>query len=244
MLARNPAKANAAADAVRSAANNPRVHALLADLGDMASVRKAAAEFKVSHDRLDVLLNIAALFKSTRAVTVDGLEAMFATNHLGPFLLTNLLLDVLKRSAPARVINVTAPSTTELDFDDLQGQQKFSALRAFGASKMCNLLFTHELARRLDGTGITVNALHPGLVKSELMREAPLPIRVLVRLVSKSPDAAAAALLHLGSSPALEQVTGRFFKVKQEMHSPRYSLDEAVQHRLWEKSVELVGLGT
>src|SRR5207249_5940135 len=123
-------------------------------------------------------------------LTPDGLETMFATNHLGPLLLTNLLLEELKRSADARVINVTAPSTTKLNFDDLQGEKKFSALSAFGASKMCNLLFTYELARRLAGTGLTANAFHPGLMKTDLLNEAPGMVRWLSHLFATSPERA------------------------------------------------------
>jgi NAD(P)-dependent dehydrogenase (short-subunit alcohol dehydrogenase family) len=212
------------------------------DLASQQSVRELAARFKAEYGRLDVLINNASVFKGVRQVTPEGLEVMFATNHLGHFLLTNLLLEELKASPQARVINITAPSTSKLNFDDLQGERKFSALSAFGASKMCNLLFTYDLARRLKGTQVTSNALHPGLMKSSLMSEAPAPIRWLTRLFSSTPERASVGLLHLASSAELASVTGKFFKGMKLSNSSAYSRDESVQRRLWEVSADLVGL--
>jgi NAD(P)-dependent dehydrogenase (short-subunit alcohol dehydrogenase family) len=201
-----------------------------------------AASFKKKHDRLDVLVNNAAVLKNKRIVTPDGLETMFATNHLGPFLLTNLLLDELKAAGRARIINVTAPSTVKLDFDDLQGERKFNALTAFGASKMCNLLFTYELARRLGGSGVTANALHPGLMKSNLLNEAPSIMRWLSHLASSTPDRGAEVLVYMASSSEVEGVTGRFFKDKKLINSSKYSNDPGIQRQLWDASIALAGL--
>jgi len=173
------AAVNAAADGAKSGAH---VELLMVDLSVQQSIRQAAAEFLANHARLDVLINNAAVFKAKRTVTPDGLETMFATNHLGVFLLTMLLLDTLKGSGFARILTMTAPSTTTLNFDDLQGEQHFGALDAFGASKMCNLLFTYALSVQLEGTGVTAIAIHPGIVKSGLMKEAALPMRLLRRL--------------------------------------------------------------
>lgn len=239
---RDGARTAAAAERLRQVSGNARVEPLVADLGRLDSVRQAAAELRRRHDRLHVLVNNAAVFKRRRTQVGDGLEEMFATNHLGPFLLTHLLLEPLKASGGARVLNVTAPSVTKLAFDDLQGERKFSALHAFGASKMANLLFTYALARKLEGTGVTVNAFHPGLVKSGLLKEAAAPVRFLVNLASKAPDAVARALVHLGTSPALATTTGRFFKLEQEIRSVPYSHDPQVQQRLWDESVRLTGL--
>ena len=196
-------------------------------------------DFGEKHDRLDVLINTAAVYKSQREMTPDGLEMMFATNHIGPFLLTNLLLDKLKTSAPARVLVVTAPSTTSLDFDNLQGEKRFSSLQAFGVTKMCNLLFTYELSRRLEGTGVTVNAVHPGLVKSGLMKEAPLMMRWLTQLASKTPEKAAASLASLASASEMAGVTGKFFKDGKAIESNQYSHDQVIQRQLWDVSVAL-----
>jgi NAD(P)-dependent dehydrogenase (short-subunit alcohol dehydrogenase family) len=188
------------------------------------------------------LINNAAVFTRSRTVSVDGLEMIFATNHLGPFLLTNLLLGLLGAGAPSRVINVTAPSTSKLDLDDLQGERRFRALTAFGRSKMCNLLFTYEAARRLEGTGVAVNAFHPRLVRSKLMKEAPALLRVPVRLVSAPPEKAATALAHLALAEELTDVSGRFFKGTKEIRSSPYSRGPAVQARLWETSGRLTAL--
>ena len=227
---------------IETASGNKNIELLLLDLASQQSVRDGAASFKKAHGKLDVLINNASVFKGTRTTTPDGLEAMFTTNHLGHFLLTNLLLDELKASPSGRVINITAPSTTKLDFDDLQGERKFSALSAFGASKMCNLLFTYELARRPEGTNVTSNALYPGLIKSNLMNEAPAPIRWLTRLFSSTPEQASASLVYLASSPEVEGVTGKFFKGKKIISSSAYSHDESVQRRLWDVSMALTKL--
>ncbi len=219
---------------IRAASGNEHVDLLLVDLAVQDSVRVMAAEFKKKYDLLDVLINNAAVFKSGRTVTADGLETMFATNHLGPFLLTNLLLERLKTSAPSRILTITAPSTTKLNFDDLQGEKKFSAFQAFGASKACNLLFTYELARRLKGTGVSANAIYPGLVKSALMKEAVVPVRWLTSLISTDPEKAAEAVVYYASSPEVEGKTGLFFKGRQVIESSAYTKDEAVQRRLWD----------
>jgi retinol dehydrogenase-14 len=199
-------------------------------------------EFKTKYDRLHVLVNNAAVFRNSRTLAVDGIETMFATNHLGPFLLTNLLLESIKAAPSARILNITAPSTTRLDFDDLQGEKRFSAFTAFGASKMCNLLFTYELARQLEGTNTTVNAVHPGLVKSNLLNESPAIVRWLSRLFSASPERAAETPVYLASSPELEGITGKFFKGRRPIDSDAYSMDRQVQQRLWDVSAELVKL--
>ncbi len=222
-----------------SATGNRALELIFVDLANRTSIRTAAAQFKATHDRLDVLINTAAVFQSKRTTTPDGFETMFVTNHLGPFLLTNLLLDKLRASAPARIINVTAPSTVPLDFDDLQSERKFRALHAFGASKMANLLFTYELARRLDGTGVTVNAVHPGLVKSDLMRESPRVMNWVVQWMSAAPEKGAETPVYLATSPDVAKVTGKFFKDKKSIESNAYSHDAAVQNRLWEVSAAL-----
>lgn len=144
------------------------------------------------HDRLDVLVNCASAFFRTRRVSIDGLELTFALNLLAYFLLTNLMLEQLKRSGSARILNITAPATTRIDFDDLQAEHRYRAFQVFGASKTAELMFTFELARRLEGTGITVNAVHPELVRTDLMHEAPAPFRFVLRLRGRSPDEAGA----------------------------------------------------
>ena len=239
MACRDKGRGQEARNNIISTTGNPSVELLLVDLASQQSIREAVASFKARHNRLDVLINNAAVFKFTRAVSPDGLELMFAVNHLGPFLLTNLLLDVLQASAPARVLTVTAPSTVPLDFDDLQGERKFSAAQAFGASKMCNLLFTYELARRVEGAGVTANATHPGLAKSNLMREANPIMRWIANLMSGAPEKAAETPVYLASAPEVATVSGQFFRDKKPINSNAYSHDRAVQNRLWEISATL-----
>jgi NAD(P)-dependent dehydrogenase (short-subunit alcohol dehydrogenase family) len=178
--------------------------------------------------------------------TVDGFEEMFAANHLGPFLLTNLLLELLQAAVPvngaARVLNISAPSTTRLNFDDLQGERNFNSLHAFGATKMANLLFTFALARRLDNTGITVNAIHPGLARSGLLKEASMFLRLFTRLVSKPPQKVTESIARVAFAPEFEKTTGKFFHAGKEIKAPAYAYDRAAQERLWQISEELTGL--
>jgi NAD(P)-dependent dehydrogenase (short-subunit alcohol dehydrogenase family) len=242
MLGRDRGRLESASTAV--AGDDGSAETLVCDLSSLRSVRDAATEIESRHGELHVLVNNAAVYTGSRRTTADGLETMFATNHLGPFLLTDLLLDTIKASAPARIVNITAPSTVQLDFDDLQGERRFRALHAFGATKMCNLLFTFELARRLEGSGVSVNAVHPGLVRSNLMREAPLAIRWMTRLVSSPPEKAAKAIVSFLTSPDTEGVTGTFLKGNGRPIQPAaYAQDRDVQQRLWEVSAALTSVG-
>jgi NAD(P)-dependent dehydrogenase (short-subunit alcohol dehydrogenase family) len=167
---------------------------------------------------------------------------MFATNDLAPFFLTNLLRDRLVESAPARVLVVTAPAGNKIDFDDLQAERGFSSLPRFGASKAADLLLTREFARRFEGTGVTVNAVHPGPVKTDLMTGAPALLRWGVRIVSASPEKAAAAIVPLALSPDYATTTGRFFTKGKEIDPPKCTQDADVAKRLWDVDASLVGL--
>jgi NAD(P)-dependent dehydrogenase (short-subunit alcohol dehydrogenase family) len=219
------------------------VDLLLLDLSVQHSIRSAVTEFEKMYDHLDVLINNAAVFTRQRTLTVDGYESMFATNHLGPFLLTNLLLERLKAATSARILTVTAPSTTKIAFEDLQAEHKFSALHAFGASKACNLLFTYDLAHRLASTTVTVNAFFPGIVKTPLMREAPAPLRWLNPVFGQSPEPVAQSVVYYASSPEVQAMTGLFFnKRRQSIDSSPYTKDRAVQQYLWEASMALAPL--
>jgi NAD(P)-dependent dehydrogenase (short-subunit alcohol dehydrogenase family) len=191
------------------------------------------------YNKIDVLINNAAVYTRNRRTTVDGFESMFATNHLGPFLLTYLLLDQMRASDSARILNITAPSTVELNFEDLQGEQKFTSLNAFGATKMANLLFTLELARRLQNTGVTVNAIHPGLVKSGIMKEAFAPLRLLTGLFAGSPARAAEEIVRVATSPEFAKVNGKFLHNGKEIDIPAFALDPGNQQRLWEISEQM-----
>lgn len=237
LACRERERGEAARAEIVAASGNQSVELLLVDLASQQSIRQFATEFAAKHARLDALLNVAAIVKAQRTLSADGLETMFAINHLGVFLLTTLLLEPLKAAAPSRVLVVTAPSTSALDFDDLQGEKRFNSFGAFGASKMANLLFTYELARRLEGTGVSVNAVHPGLVKSDLMKESPFPIRFLLGLISAAPAKAGQALADLALAPAFEGQSGKFFSNGKEIQSNAYSHDPQNQSRLWKASV-------
>lgn len=228
---------------IKAASLEASADLLLLDLSVQDSIRSAVAEFEKRYNHLDVLINNAAVFNRQRVLTADGYETMFATNHLGPFLLTNLLLPRLEAATAARILNVTAPSTTRIAFDDLQAGHRFSAMHAFGASKAANLLFTYDLARRLAGTNVTVNAFFPGLVKTPLMREAPVPLRWLNPLFGQSPESVAQSLVYYASSPEVQAMTGMFFnKGGQPIDSSPYTRNQEVQQQLWDASMALAPL--
>jgi NAD(P)-dependent dehydrogenase (short-subunit alcohol dehydrogenase family) len=244
LVARSPAAGEIVAADIQQATGNTQVSALQGDLASQASIRQLADEFRRRHDRLHVLVNCAGAFKARRELSPDGIELMFATNHLGYFLLTHLLLDPLKVSAPATVLNVTAPSTTKPDFDDLQGERSFRALWQFGATKMENLLFTFALARRLEGSGVTANAVHPGVARTELMRETPMPFRLftgVLNLFAPSPARAAEDAAEVIAGKAAT-ANGQFFHRGESIAAPEYAHDQDAQERLWGISLRLCGL--
>ena len=198
--------------------------------------------------RIGVLVNNVGGYWNTRHVTADGLERSFALNHLAPFLLTNLLLDRLKHSASARVVTVAsnAHTTGRIDFDNLQGERSYSGSRAYSQSKLGNVLFTYELARRLAASAVTANALHPGVVRTSFGAEDPGVVQRLfvpfVRPFLKATEQGAATSIHLASSPDLEQVSGRYFANSKPKRSSKASHDQAAAARLWQVSAELVHL--
>jgi NAD(P)-dependent dehydrogenase (short-subunit alcohol dehydrogenase family) len=220
--------------AVTDSIGRPEARGFTADLSVQSDVRRLAAEVAAGLPQLDKVVHCAAVFTNRRTVTPDGLETMFATNVLAPFLLTNLLRDTLAVNAPARVLLLSAPATNRLDFDDLQSERRFRSLWAFGASKAAELLLTFELARRWEGIGVTVNAVHPGLARTSLMRQAPAPIRWLTRLVSAPPERVATAIAPLALAPEYAGRTGRFFTKGREIEPPAYTRDADVAGRLWE----------
>ena len=239
LACRDPGRGSAIRDEIRTKHPGTEVELLAIDLASPESIRAGVTAFLVRHERLDVLINNAAIFKRGRSVSPAGLELMFSTNHLGPFLLSYYLLDLLKATAPARVLTITAPSTSLLDFGDLQGERRFNPLAAFGASKMANLLFTAELARRLEGTGVTANAVHPGLIRSNLMADLPFPVRWVLRLISASPAKAAAMVAELASAPELTETSGVFFKAGKPVAFDAYTRNPEVGRTLWDESLRL-----
>jgi retinol dehydrogenase 14 len=230
------------------AAGDGQVDLFVADLSSQSQVRRLADEVLQTYPRIDVLVNNVGGYWNTRHVTADGLERTFALNHLAPFLLTNLLLDQIKQSAPARVVTVAsnAHTTGQIDFDDLQGDRSYSGSRAYSQSKLANVLFSYELARRLQATSVTAYALHPGVVRTSFGAEDPGGIQRLIipfaRPFLKSPEQGAATSIHLASSPDLERVSGRYFANSKPRRSSKASYDEAAAARLWQMSAELVSL--
>ena len=225
-----------------------QVDLFVADLSSQLEVRRLADEVLQTYPRLDVLVNNVGGYWNTRHVTADGLERTFALNHLTPFLLTNLLLDRLTQSAPARVVTVAsnAHTTGQIDFDDLQGERSYSGSRAYSQSKLANVLFTYELARRLAASAVTANALHPGVVNTSFGAEDPGGVQRLlvpfVRPFLKTPEQGAATSIHLASSPDLKQVSGRYFANSKPKKSSKASYDQPAAERLWQVSAELVHL--
>ena len=230
------------------AAGGGQVDVFVADLSSQSEVRRLADEVLESLSRIDVLVNNVGGYWNTRHVTADGLERTFALNHLASFLLTNLLLDRLKQSAPARVVTVSSNAHAQgrIDFDDLQGERSYSGARAYDQSKLANVLFTYELARRLQATSVTANALHPGVVSTSFGAEDPGGVQRLfvpfMRPFMKAPAQGAATSIHLASAPDLEQMTGRYFANSKPKRSSGRSYDEAAAARLWQVSADLVGL--
>jgi NAD(P)-dependent dehydrogenase (short-subunit alcohol dehydrogenase family) len=219
-----------------------------ADLSVQAGVRRLAAQVLDTYPRLDVLVNNAGGFWAHRRVTADGLEHTFALNHLAPFLLTSLLLDRLTASAPTRIITVSsgAHARGRIDFDDLQGERNYSGQRAYSQSKLANVMFTYELARRLDGTGVTATALHPGVVRTSFGAEdqaAYLAVMIgVARLFMKTPAQGAGTSIYLASSPEVEGITGRYFVNRKPKTSSKASYDTAAAARLWQVSADLTDI--
>jgi NAD(P)-dependent dehydrogenase (short-subunit alcohol dehydrogenase family) len=218
-----------------------------ADFASLEDVRRLAGELRARHPEIHVLVNNAGVVAARRTLTEDGYETTFAVNHLAPFLLTNLMLDTLRSSAPARVVTTSSDAhrSGRLDIDDLQDERRWSAWSAYSTSKLANVLFTRALARRLEGTGVTANCLHPGVIRTRLGRSTPLPVRVGWRVASlffKSPKTGAQTIVHLASSPELEGVSGAYFSDRREATPSRRALDDDLGERLWEVSERLTGL--
>jgi retinol dehydrogenase-14 len=246
---RDRTRAEAAAAAIARESGNPAIDIFVADMSSQADVRRLAGEVLAAYPRLDVLLNNVGGFWAHRHVTADGLEHTFALNHLAPFLLTSLLLDRLIASAPARIVTVSsgAQSMGKIDFDDLMGERKYSGQQAYNQSKLANVMFTYELAKRLEGSGVTATVLHPGVTStgfgSEDMARGWGPLIALMRPFMKSPERGAETPIYLASSPQAEGVSGRYFANRKAKTSHATSYDAATTGRLWDVSADLVGLG-
>lgn len=250
VVGRNPAKIAASVAEIKARSGNPHIDSLQADFASLAEVRQLAQQFKARYKRLHVLVNNAANIFSYRGESADGFERTFAINHLAPFLLTNLLLDTIVASAPARIVNVASEGHrfNDLDFDDLQATRSYRGIRAYAQSKLANVLFTYELARRLAGTGVTVNTLHPGGVSTNLGHSEPglieQAIAKILRIAGRTPESGAQTSVYLASSPDVSGMSGMYFVNCKPVRSSAASRDVAAQQRLWQISAELSGLAT
>ncbi len=247
LVCRSKEKGEAALSEIRGKSGNNSLDLMLADMSSMRSVRQLASEFRRKYDRLHVLVNNAGLFMFTRTTTGDRLETTFEVDYLSHFLLTGLLIDLLKASAPSRLVEVSSVAhyNGHIDFDDLQGEKGYGGWKAYSQAKLAQVLFTYELARRLKGTGVTANCLHPGAVATNIWSR-PLGragfIMKLLRLFMMGPEGGAKTPIYLASSPDVEGVSGKYFTNKKEKESSKESNDEQVARRLWLVSEELTGL--
>lgn len=248
LVSRDRARGEQAQREIQAQSGNPHIDLLMADLSSQQSIRQLADEFKQRYSQLHVLINNAGIFQLRKRLTVDGLDMIFAVNQLAPFLLTNLLLDVIKASASARIINVSSSSheANYLRLDDLQSEKHYRPMRAYGQSKLALVLFTYELARRLEGTGVTANCLHPGFVATNIaQRDLPRIVRPLAKpafLFGISPEEGAKTSIYLASSPDVEGVTGKYFVKSIPRQSAPLTHDVALQKKLWQVCAVLTGL--
>jgi NAD(P)-dependent dehydrogenase (short-subunit alcohol dehydrogenase family) len=248
MVCRDRARGEEARSEIITKSRNNAVDLLLADLSSQESIQQLVERFKQRYTHLHVLINNAGAAFTGRRETVDGLEMTLAVNYLAPFLLTHLLLDVLKASAPARIVNVSSGSHKAgyIKLDNLQSKNPYRSMKVYGQAKLAVVLFTYELARRLEGTGVTVNCLHPGFVATHFgQRDAGLAFRLLVKAIGSfgaSPQEGAKTSISLASSPEVEGVTGKYFVKSIPRRSAAISYDESLQRQLWEQSAKLVNV--
>jgi len=249
ITSRDPGRGDAALAEIRERAGSDRVEVMGLDLASIASIRAFATDALERLPRIDVLVNNAGLVVGSRRVTEDGFEVAFGVNHLGHFLLTDLLLDRMKQSTPARVVVVSSHAHKQarrgLDFDDLQSERKYRSFLVYGKTKLANILFTRELARRLDGSGVTANALHPGFVASRFGRDGDIGwmgniAMPLVRPFAISPEKGALTSIYLASSPEVEGLTGQYFYKCAPATPSAAARDDVAASRLWQASEQLL----
>jgi NAD(P)-dependent dehydrogenase (short-subunit alcohol dehydrogenase family) len=248
LVCRDPHKGEAARKELQERSGNIHVDLFIADLSAQQSIRQLAQDFRQKYTQLHVLVNNAGSVFTGGKVSPDGIEMTLAVNHLASFLLTNLLLDTIEASVPARIVNVSSETQAEgfIDLDDLQGKRKYHMLRAYAQSKLANVLFTYALARRLEGTGVTANCLHPGRVSTNIWTSA-LPdwlhfLGVISRLFTIPAEQGALTSIYLANSPEVESVTGKYFEKCQAVPSAKISYDQDIQERLWTISETLIHL--
>lgn len=248
MMVRSKARAEQTIAEIKQESGNKKVAYILVDLTSLAQVRKAVAEFLAAYPRLDILINNAGLIVPDKQITADGFEQSFEVNHLSHFLLTHLLLDRIKQSPQGRIINLSSEGhrMAKFDADNFNAEKNYSSLGQYCFTKLCNIYFTNELAARLKGTNVTVNAVHPGVVRSSFagtMDKGLLkPLFAISRLFMISPEQGAATSVYVATAPGLNKVTGRYFKDSKEKRSSALSLNVSNQKLLWDYSMDKCGL--
>ena len=245
IVSRNEQKCRDVVAQIQANSGNTRVEYIAGDLSAMAQVRSVAAEFLRRYDRLHILVNNAGAFINDRQVSADGYEMTFALNHLNYFYLTQLLQDTLIASAPARIVNVSSDAHRggKINFDDLMSEKSYSGFGVYSMTKLANVLFTNELAQRLEGSGVTANSLHPGFVATNFGKNNGGIVGLfmpVVQLFAINPEKGAETSIHLAASPDVEGVTGKYFTKKMPVQPAKAALDVAVQRRLWEVSETLI----
>ncbi|MBA2611855.1 MAG: SDR family oxidoreductase [Bacteroidetes bacterium] len=242
MVCRNKQLGEAAKAEIVSVSGNKNIDLLIGDLSSQGSIRELAKEIKEKYPQIDVLVNNAGLAFSNYQTSVDNVEMTFAVNHIGYFLLTNLLLDNLKAAPKARIVNIASSTHTgaKMNFEDIGHKQKYTLFGVYNQSKLCNVLFTLDLAKRLKGTNVTVNCLNPGPVKTNLSRDMGAFFKFIGGLFFLTPEKASETAIYLASSPEVETVSGKYFSKKKAIDPSKLSQDETVQKKLWKLSEETV----
>jgi retinol dehydrogenase 14 len=245
MVCRDKTKGEQARGEIIETTGNTLVELLIADLSSQKAIRQLAKDFKAKHDKLHVLINNAGLNLNEHTLSSEGVEMTFAVNHFAPFLLTHLLLNALEAANSARIINVTSDMQRPIHFDDLNREKAYKQIVVYEESKRANTLFTYELARRLQGSLITVNCMAPGFIRTNLGRNTKGVFKLFLQLVRpfmQSPNHAAEALVYLATSPELEGVSGKYFTGKKEGQSSKASYDQQAAGQLWQLSEEVTGI--
>ena len=246
MVCRDQTRAEKAIKKIKEKTGNESIDLILADLSSQKGIHNLVSEFKKRYNNLHVLINNAGVNLHKQTLTKDGVETTFALNYLAHFMLCNLLLDTLKNSVPARIVNLASSiQAKSFDFDDLNGDNHYRQLKAYSQSKLAVVLFTYEFARKIEGTGVSVNCLHPGFVKTNMIRKFRPFVKYfyhLIGLFMLTPKRGAKTSVYLASSPEVDGTSGKYFKRRKEAKSVKISYDKNVAKQLWDVSVKLTNV--
>jgi NAD(P)-dependent dehydrogenase (short-subunit alcohol dehydrogenase family) len=246
MVCRNKNRGEKALEDIKKECNNGTIDLMIADLSTQKAIHQLVKDFKEKYQFLHVLINNAGTNLSKRVLSEDRIETTFAVNYLAPFLLSNLLLDILQTSNPARIVNVASSIQAKtINFENLNGEKHYRQINAYAQSKLAVILFTYELSRRIEGTGVTANCLHPGSVKTNMVKNFRKFVKYffpLIGLFMKNPKKGAKTSIYLASSSEVEGVSGKYFKKRKEVESVKASYDKDLAKRLWDVSIALTNL--